>query len=66
MVRYIKFKNFLNFIFAMNKKVAEITYFNINTGLKFPKLGTKLAGKTRFCAIFKNFLKDRRFIVKNF
>ena len=39
----------------MNKKVAEITYFNINTGLKFPKLGRNLQGKrvsVQFSKIF--------------
>ena len=38
-------QKFSNFNFADSMNLAEITYFNINTGLKFPKRGRSLQRK---------------------
>ena len=45
--------------------VAEITHFNKNARFKFSKFG-KICYEMRVPAIFLKFLKDHRFIVKNF
>ena len=40
-----------------SKKLAEITYFSLNTGLKFPKLGRNLQRKCVFVQFSQNFYR---------
>ena len=49
-----------------SKNLAQVTYFNINTGLTFPKLGRNLQRKCVSVQFSQKFLKGRRLIVKNF